>query len=44
MHTVANQLVAIYRKLGINSRAELIAAWHAPVLDSGVAASQGPRG
>jgi DNA-binding NarL/FixJ family response regulator len=26
--TVANQLAAIYQKLGINSRAELAACWH----------------
>jgi DNA-binding CsgD family transcriptional regulator len=26
--TVANQLASIYRKLGINSRAELAALWH----------------
>ncbi|MBI5481660.1 MAG: helix-turn-helix transcriptional regulator [Deltaproteobacteria bacterium] len=26
--TVANQLAAVYRKLGINSRAELAAFWH----------------
>jgi DNA-binding NarL/FixJ family response regulator len=43
MHTVANQLASVYRKLGISSRAELMAAWNAPVLDSCVA-SQGYRG
>jgi DNA-binding CsgD family transcriptional regulator len=28
VRTVANQLASIYRKLGINSRAELAALWH----------------
>ncbi|MBI5489161.1 MAG: helix-turn-helix transcriptional regulator [Deltaproteobacteria bacterium] len=41
VHTVANQLAAVYRKLGIGSRAELVAAWLALVPDRGIASGHG---
>ncbi len=43
LHTVANQLASIYRKLGINSRAELAAAWHSLAPDGGVASGDNTR-